>query len=169
MAERLGTNIQILGVKATVAALRAFEPDLLKSMNAEIRDSLKVIEEGAKSRYPKGAWSLRLNAKKILGTIVAAGGGMSVDAYKASRSSWSKSPAGKRAAIFEFAGSRGPGKTPQAQGLIQSLNDRYGAPGRFLWSSWDARGGWVLGQIEESVKRAERDLQANLDSAGERY
>lgn len=166
MAERVGTNVQINGVKQTVAALKAFEPDLLKGMNAEIKDSLKQVQEGAKSRYPKGAWSLRLNQRKILGTIIATGGGRGVNGRSGT---WEALPGGVRAAIFEFAGKNQSGKTPQAQGLIKHLNDRYGSPGRFLWDSWDQKGGWVLDQIEAAVKKAERDLQASLDAAGEGY
>lgn len=164
MSERQGTNIKIEGVKATIKALKEFEPDLQKAMNKEIRSALTMVREGAKSRYPKGAWSLRLNTKNILGTVIATGGGSNWDGKN-----WSDIAPGVRAAIFEFAGSVQGGRTPQARGLIDSLNRRYGTPGRFLWASWDANGRDVLDKIEAAVRSAERDLQANLDSAGEGY
>lgn len=158
-----GTNIRIDGVKQTVAALKAFEPDLLKAMNKEIRQSLAPVRQRAKGIYPGGAWSININSKKILGSIAAsAGGGLDPN-------SWGNSGAGTKAAIFEFIGSRYMGKRPQVTGLIASLERRYGSPGRFLWQAWDEMGSGVLDNIEEAVRGAERDLQANLDSAGEGF
>ena len=159
-----GTNVQILGVKETVTALRAFEPSLLKEMNSEIRRSLTPVRERAKGKYPAGVWSININTKKILGSICAASGGAG-----GLKPRWGDSAGGIKAAIFEFAGSTTQGATPQAQGLIKSLTERYGSPGRFLWSAWDELGGGVLQNIEESVRRAERDLQANMDAAGEGF
>lgn len=163
MSEQGQTNVQIIGVKQTVKALKEFEPDLYKRMNSEIRDSLRVVREAAKAKYPKGAWSININSKKILGSIAASSGGSRLT------TKWGDSSPGIKAAIFEFAGSTQPGRTPQAKGLIDSLTRRYGQPGRFLWSAWDELGPGVLSSIEQSVKRAERDLQASLDTAGEGY
>lgn len=157
------TNVQIIGVKETVNALKAFEPDLLKRMNKEIRDSLGKVRDRAKGKYPGGSWSININNKKILGSIAASARGGLV------ANSWGKSAPGTKAAIFEFVGSRYSGNDPQVTGLISSLTRRYGQPGRFLWSAWDELGSGVLSDIEQAVRRAERDLQANLDAAGERY
>lgn len=158
-----GTNVRIDGVKQTVAALKAFEPDLLKAMNKGIRQALAPIRARAKGIYPGGQWSINLNTKKILGSVsAAAGGGLNPQ-------SWGGSAPGTKAAIFEFIGSRYSGKRPQVLGLIESLERRYGAPGRFLWAAWDESGDQALQDIEAAVKAAERDLQANLDAAGERY
>lgn len=158
------TNVQIIGVKQTITALRAFEPDLLKAMNKEIRESLKPVRDRAKGKYPNGAWSININQKKILGSIAAASGGVG-----GLQKTWGESAPGIKAAIFEFAGSTQEGRTPQAAGLIKALTARYGQPGRFLWSAWDELGSGVLSNIEGSVRRAERDLQASLDSVGEGY
>lgn len=159
---RVGTNIQITGVKETVAALKAFQPEIAKRLNSEIRKSVGKVKARALSRYPSGSYSLTLNNRKILGSVTASAGG---DRSKR----WGDSSGGIRAAIFEFAGKNQPGKTPQAQGLIKHLNEKYGQPGRFLWAAWDDVGRGVLRDIESSVKAAERDLQASLDSAGEGF
>lgn len=162
MSERVGTNIRIDNVKKTVAALAAFDPELRKTLNSSIRVALAKVDAAAKSNYPSGAWAIRINNKKILGSIAARAGGKR-------GTNWGDSAPGIRAAIFEFAGKNQPGKTPQAQGLINHLNARYGQPGRFLWAAWDQVGSGVLNDIEAAVKSAERDLQANLDAAGEAY
>jgi hypothetical protein len=164
MMDRQNSNIQITGVKETARALKEFAPDLHKSMNKEIRKSLNVVKARAQSKYPKGSWKININQKRILGSIVAtSGGGTSTG------SSWSNAPDGVRAAIFEFAGSKTDGATPQAKGLIKSLNARYGTPGRFLWSAWDETGKQALSEIETAVRRAERDLQGRLDAIGEEF
>lgn len=156
------TNIRITNVKATIAALDTFAPEVKKAMNKTIRQALDVVRTGAEQRYPKGAWSININQKKILGAISARGGG-----ERAAR--WGDSAPGIRAAIFEFAGSTQPGKTPQARAMIESLNRRYGAPGRFLWDAWDSQGQNALDQIQDAVYGAERELQAKLDGMGESY
>lgn len=160
---RASTNIRITGVKQTVRALKDFKPDLYKQLNREIKSSLKIVKDRARGKYPTGEWAVRVNTKNLLGTVTAAarGGG--------SPKRWSEASGGQRAAIFEFAGSNTMGATPQAKGLIESLNRRYGQPGRFLWAAWDESSSQVLSEIEAAVRRAERDLQASLDSAGEGY
>ncbi len=156
------TNIRITGVAKTVKALREIEPEVAKRMNTTIRKALSVTSAGAKQRYPKGAWSVNINTKKILGSI-SARSGLRLD------NDWGNSAPGVKAAIFEFAGSRQPGRTPQARGLIKSLTERYGQPGRFLWDSWDDTGKEALNTIEQAIRSAERELQMKLDAAGETY
>lgn len=164
MAQRVGTNIEIQGVKQTVRALKAFTPAVHRALNKEIKRSLEIVKQRALARYPKGEYNVRVNTKNLLGTVVAASGGAG-GGWKR----WDDAPGGVRAAIFEFAGSQGDGATPQAQGLIESLSRRYGQPGRFLWAAWDESGKQVLAEIKAAVLRAERDLQATLDLAGEDY
>lgn len=163
MTERQGTNIRIDGVKETIKALGVFEPEVKKAMNKEIRKSLAQVRNVAKGKYPQGAWSVRLNNKKLLGSIAAtAGGGGWTTSLK-------DTPPGTRAGVLEFIGSKYSGNDPQVSGLIKSLNARYGQPGRFLWSAWDQVGAKALEDIKAAVLKAERDLQASLDSAGEGY
>lgn len=161
-----GANVKIEGVKQTVTALKAFEPDLHKAMNKEIRAQLSRVRDRAKAKYPAGSWSINLNQKAILGRIAAtAGGGGWSNPWR----SLSKATPGTRSAVLEFIGSSYDGSDPSVRGLIETLNSRYGQPGRFLWSSWDELGGEVLENIKAAVEAAERDLQGKLDAAGEGY
>lgn len=157
-------NIRIDNVAETVRAIRAFAPDIKERMNREIRKAMTDVKRGAEARYPKGAYSVNISAKKILGSVAAASGGKG-----GVGKSWGESAPGIRAAIFEFAGSRQPGQTPQAQGLIRSLNNRYGSPGRFLWAAWDEKGSDAKDRIEAAVKAAERELNARLEASGEAF
>lgn len=156
------TSIEVKGAAATVRALKVFEPELAKGLNKTIRTAMNQVAAGARANYPKGAWSVRINQKNLLGSVMARGGGA-----RASR--FGESAPGIRAAVFEFAGKYQPGKSPQAKGMIESLNARYGSPGRFLWASWDAQKDQVLDTIRQAVVSAEIDLQSALDAAGESY
>lgn len=160
---RAGTSIEVKGVGETIRALKAFEPEIHKALNKTIRSALNEVKAGAQARYPKGAWTVRINQKNMLGTIRTAPGS-SADAK-----SFGEAAPGVRAAVFEFAGKYQDGKTPQAKAMIASLNARYGSPGRFLWDSWDANASYVVDNIREAVLNAESRLQANLDAAGESY
>jgi hypothetical protein len=156
------TAIGVEGVAKTVRALDAFAPEIKARLNREIRKALNDTKTRAQSKYPKGAYVTLVNKKKILGSVTTARGGVN-------GRRWGEADAGARAAIFEFAGSRQEGRTPQARGLIKSLNARYGTTGRFLWSAWDETGKDVLDRIRTSVLSAERDLQSKLDSIGESF
>ena len=158
---KAGNSINVTGVRQTAAALKAFTPDVHKEMNKAIRQALNWTKDAAQTKYPKGNWTVRINKKKILGSISTAGG--------SSAASWADASPGVRAAIFEFAGSAGPGKSPQAAAMIDSLTARYGTPGRFLWAAWDDTSDMVLDSIRMVVKNAERKLQTHLDAAGETY
>jgi hypothetical protein len=160
---RTGQAIEVKGVRETIRALKAFEPEIGKELNKVIRTALNDVKAGAQGRYPKGSWSVRINQKNLLGTIRTSPGTVG-DAK-----SWGDASPGVRAAIFEFAGKYQSGQTPQAKAMIKSLNERYGSPGRFLWDAWDASGEPALAKIREAMLDAERRLQAELDAAGESF
>jgi hypothetical protein len=156
----LDLDLRVGGVKATITALRNLAPDVKREMDKEIRSVMNTIKAGAESRYPDGAWSVKLNAKRLFGSVEAIAGGER-------GSSWRDSGPGVKASVFEFAGKYQAGKTPQAKAMIESLNARYGSPGRFLWDSWDDNKVKALAQIKDAVLRAERELQTRLDMAGD--
>lgn len=160
---RTGQAIEVTGIRGTVRALKAFTPEMHKALNKTIRTALNDVKAGAEGRYPKGAWVVRINTRNMLGSIRTAPGTVG-DAK-----SWGETSPGVRAAIFEFAGKYQPGATPQAKAMIASLNARYGSPGRFLWDAWDDRGKAALDTIKQAVLTAERNLQAELDAAGESF
>jgi hypothetical protein len=157
------SNIRVDNVKATIKAINEFAPDLKKRMTKEIRDSLNVVKTRAEGKYPKGAWQVQINNRRILGSIKTRAGSTSYGQR------WGDADPGVRAAIFEFAGTRTAGDTPQAKGMIESLTRRYGQPGRFLWAAWDEVGPAALEQIRDAVKKAERELQNRLNETGDSF
>lgn len=157
----LDLDLRVAGIKQTITALRNLAPDVKKEMDGEIREIMGTVKAGAESRYPKGSWTVKLNSRRLFGSVEATAGG------DRDPNSWDKSGPGVKAAVFEFAGKYQPGQTPQAKAMIDSLNARYGSPGRFLWDSWDANKTRALAEIRDAVKRAEAKLQTQLDAAGD--
>ena len=156
-------GIRITGVKQTMAALKAFEPDVYKAMRKTIRTRLRSVAKGATGRYAgKYSVSIRDAGKNPGGSITGVMG------PQKSRNDWSSPQT--RAVIFEFAGKRSRGKTPGAAAAIAAFQSRYGAPGRFLWEEWDSQGGQQIAEeVGAEIRDAERILQAKLDAAGEGY
>lgn len=158
-----GRSINIEGSAQAIRALAAFAPDLQKRLRKEITEALEITQRAALSEYPTGEWAIKFNSGRALfGQITAAARG-------GRGKTWGESGGGVRAAIFEFAGSVQEGKTPQAQGLIRHLNEKYGKTGRFLWDAWDRTGKEVLDRIGNSMRQAEAELQSRLDASGEAY
>lgn len=166
MAGDQGSNIQITGVKQTIAALEAFDPEMKKALDKTIKSALAVVRAGAQAKFPDGAWTIGVTKKKLLGYVAARSGG---GGWGPPWKKVSDLAPGTKAAVFEFIGSRSRGATPQARRLIESITARYGQPGRFLWSSWDEHGQQALEDIKYEVLKAERDLQRMLDAAGEGF
>lgn len=159
VAERDGSglSIQIKGLKQTMAALKAFTPEVYRVLRKRIRTRLKSVASGAKGRYG-GIYKVSIKdaGRNPGGSVFAVVG------PKANKNDWS-SPATK-AVIGEFAAK---GKTPQAEGFVRYM-DIFGAPGRFLWEEWDSNPD-IEKEIEADIRDAERRLQATLDAAGESY
>ena len=162
-------GVEITGVKQTMAALKAFEPEVYKAMRKTIRTRIKSVATGAAGRYQSSSGgggkykvSIRDAGKRPGASITAVMG------VQKGRNDWSDPQS--RAVIFEFAGSRSRGKTPGIAAAIASFQAKYGAPGRFLWEEWDSQGGQKISEeVEAEIRDAERILQAKLDAAGEGY
>lgn len=154
-------EVRIAGLKETLDAIKGFEPELYKALRKQIREVLKRLASGARSRYGGNyGVSMRDAGRKPGGTVFARVGPKML----ANRNDWSE-PA-TRAVIMEFAKT---GKTPQAQGMIDYFHSYFGAPGRFLWAEWDEAGDEAMAEIEQAIRDTERTLQARLDAAGVSY
>lgn len=158
-------EIQIHGLRETLEALKAFEPEVHKALRKSMKEAVRPIASMAAGRSG-GTYGTQVRASgRPLVSVFAKVGPM------ANKNDWS-SPATK-AVIMEFAQKavykQGP-KTgqpyPQGESLIGNY-DAFGKPGRFLWDAWDSgAGAQAMADIERSVTEAERELQAMLDAAG---
>lgn len=161
MAERFDTKVDVTGIRETVSVLRALSPEALKKMNRAIRASLDVVEKSASNKgFGKGSYKVKVGGKNPLGRIVTMGkGGLN-------KTHWSQSDPGAKSALFEMLNaSRSPNRKAQVEGLINTLNARYGKPGRFLWSAWDEVSGGDNSpqrRIERAVRQAEEETNAKI-------
>ena len=155
-----GVQIRISGLAKTLTALRAFEPEIYKALNRDIRKSLNRVKQGAVA-IAGGTYKVKIRntGERPGGSITAVMG-----AQPGGKNDWSE-PATK-AVIFEFAAK---GNTAQARGAIDHFQNLYGSPGRFLWATYDALEESINADITGGIRDAERILQAKLDAAGEAY
>jgi len=70
------------------------------------------------------------------------------------------------ASILEFAGKTNQyTHTDRGRTLVNTLNERYGQPGRLLWQAWDEHSEAVQAKVVAIVHDAEAALQRLLDAA----
>ena len=162
MGAQSGSTIYLTGSEQTAKALGAFFPDLRKMLNKTIRAALTTVKNDALGRYAKGVYTVSISNKAALGSVGVPGGGTRA-------ATWEDSSPNIPAAIFEFMGKNNAGNTAQARATIDSLNRRYGRPGRFLWAAWDDHSKEVLGTIREDVAKQEKIMQERLSAAGEGF
>ena len=117
-------QIEVVGVKQTRKAIRAFAPDLNKQLNLELRKALSPIARKARGYVtadsPMSGWAVRPNSQGKFplydAQTITRGIGFSTKAGKTTRSGFTsnakifnKSAAG---AIYETAGRRNPQGQP---------------------------------------------------------
>jgi hypothetical protein len=155
-------ELRVDGLEETMAALRALAPEVDKGFKRKFRligTRLAGEAEGMSPVNAHGGYGSRLTIRgKRVGLKIFAKAG---------------SPAGKNAAIFEFAGTRMQSKdggpiTGQGAAMVRWL-DGYAKPGRFLWYAWDSNREVVRSEIADAMLEVERVVQEKLDAAGETY
>jgi hypothetical protein len=150
-------EIRVEGLEATIAALRALAPDVLKRLQKEIKNSVRHVAAAAATRGPSGhplKYAVRssMRGKKTGMRVIAAD---------------------RDTSIFEFAGTKGLSRsggpiTPQGAAMVRWL-DGFGKPGRFLWGAWDESKDDVEADIKRAMGEAEHELQDHLNAAGETF
>ncbi len=153
-----GTGITITGMSETVLHLKGFHRDIYDVLNKQAREIMDRTRATAKGRYPGGSWSISFGSNRWPSGQISTTGGSS-RGYKR----WADAPGGVKASIFDTMGRRSGGKTPQARATIASLNDRYGAPQRFLWPAWMANRRASMQDLERAFRDAERELESKLN------
>lgn len=159
------TSIDLAGLPQTRSLLRRFEPDLLKRLDSKLSSVARDLKSGAQANFERTGASgtaYRIRSRSRVDGFsksVTTEGGSVAPGRK-----WSTEP-GVLAAIFELMnGPRGaqPQNVPRVRSLIATLNERYGAPGRFLWEEWDDSGDGYLSEIDAEVKAVEAEYTARL-------
>jgi hypothetical protein len=174
--ERIGTSLELKGLRATRDALKAYLPDLEKQLGKDIKAAMKPVAQKAASLYPDGSYLVGRSRKKLAGYASVRGGGGGWGQRGGIWKSLGELSPGSRAAIFEFIGSKFAGDTEnrnaQVEGLIRYVDSKFGRTGhqgKVLWQAWDAEGDTVLQNIKASIVKSEQQLQAHLNAIGEKF
>jgi hypothetical protein len=178
------TKVLITGVKETRAALRQYEPEMLKQLDAKIRQEIKPVIETAKGLVPEqppmSGW------RTVAATNGKTRGGAGFPAWDASEiRKGIKQKAGKSrkrgraksslltvrnesasGSIYEVAGRKSSGKGTGAQ-MISNLNNRGGTASRLIYKALDTVGKDKIAQaVKDAYDQVKKELQAALDKAG---
>lgn len=145
-------SVKVEGAVESAQALEEMREDLEKLTVSAVGSAMREIHAGAVMRAPGS-----LAGDIQLETLEPENG--EAFAYRIKATS-------APAAILEFAGSASRGLTPQGMSLIETLDARYGTPGRFIWASWDASSRAVESAVEAAVKDTGANAQAKLNAAG---
>lgn len=159
--------------------MKAFDPELRRAMDKEIRETLKPIATDAKGRVPvspmtnwrkakkpRGEWGDRLawdqsTVKK--GIRVRQGGKRKKGS--ATFAAWRITNDSAAGAVFEVAGKKDAGGTLSRRAFIANLSLAGGQPSRLIWSSWDKVNGEkaVTENVRDIVRKYEAMFQAKID------
>jgi hypothetical protein len=181
-------NVEIYGLAETKRLMRELEPELLKTMNREIRTQLEPVAARARSLLPSGpplsGWNRKAaapgsrpsytpyhkrwdgdrlawnRAEAASGIVIRQGGGRRRG--QASRAAWQIRSNNPAAAVFELMG-RGRSDTP----MVQNVSRKHPGTGRVLYRAFDQVGGRKIeGGVVDSIRRFEAEFTRRLDAAG---
>jgi len=157
--------VDVANLTETRALLARFEPDLLKRLDRRLSAVARELKAGAQARF--SATGADGSAYRVTSRARRGGFSKGVTTERGSvgpRQKWSSEP-GVLATIFELAnGVRDakPENIARTRSLIDTLNARYGPPGRFLWREWDASGDRYMEQVDAEIKAVEAEYSARL-------
>jgi hypothetical protein len=159
-----GLSVDVADIPQTRALLARFEPDLLKRLDSELTAIAVNLKRRAQSYI--AVTGVTGTAYRVLTRTRQGRFSKSVTTARGHARHWGDAP-GQLAAIFEFAnGVRDaePQNVQRTRSLIDTLNARYGKPGRFLWAAWDDRAAADMAAVDATVKAVEAEYSARLSS-----
>jgi hypothetical protein len=151
--------------------LKEHAPKALNALDKANREAAVPIINYAKSITPSGdlplsGWAggtgrLKWRTADVQkGFKFRAGKKSSFSDYRALLQFRSLDPAGS---IFEIAGRKSDGTTPQGKAMIKNLNERYPRTSRLLWQAHDEKGETeLIKAITDNYGKAVDELNSNL-------
>jgi hypothetical protein len=159
---------EVLGYRDTMKALQKLDPALRRETVKEIRKAMAPLQAKARALTPATAplsgmvrGRLAYSSKARSGVRIRVGG-----RARRNAKSWPLAslvqvdPAGS---VFDMAGRRSTGSTPQGQALIRGLNARHGTASRAMWRVMDNGGADdvrrnVLAAVKNASEQVNREL-----------
>lgn len=166
----INTTVQVEGVKATLKALKEIDPALRRAAIKEMKSAAQPMVNEVRSRMPlkpldnwgeggRLGWDvnkarrsvkLRFGGKKIRG-----GSGNQYPLLRLVI----QSPA---ATMYDMAGKRGQGKTPQGQVFVRVLTADWGRPSRLAWPAAEKHMDSVQRGVIEAIDKAAAEINREI-------
>jgi hypothetical protein len=174
---------QVYGYYDTIAALRAFDKNAARRIDAGINKAAKVVAEDAKQlvdndilsgfarQLPGGTEGNRRRAYGMGYDDQMVKAGIKVKRKRQKKRGnelrsfvviANTTPLG---AIWEVAGRASSGSTPAGRAMIRNIRNRDGDASRTIWRALDNDGGKVQDAITAQINEARRLCQRQIDRA----
>lgn len=161
------TNIEIVGAKQAIIALRKIDPELRKQFNRDVKDIVKPVVDQMKAKYPqmplsgmKRSWTPQNKSFKLFPYSQAAakkGVKYKIDTSRKAVALIKIQQTNAGAMAFELTGKGG--STP----FSRRLSAFAGLPIRVIWPVFNANEQNVSREIEKTVLAATNLVQKELN------
>jgi hypothetical protein len=160
---------EVLGGREAIRSLSKLPKELRNETRRNIRRAAAPIKAQAQANIPTVALSNWRNwqggrlswdagaARK--GVSLAIGGGRQTDELWRIVTLSQKSAPGS---VFEVAGRKSGGKTPQGKAFIRGLNAKHGRASRALWRAVDSNKALIDSSVRDAVNAAIRTVNNEL-------
>lgn len=165
---------QVTGVREALAALKEFDPKLRRETTKKIRSATGPLESAVRGklpglpmsnwRYGRYAYDQGAASSGVRTRVGRGRGGGKTSLVSAGRSSWPLVDVEQRnagGAVFDMAGRRSSGSSPQGRQFILNLN-RHGRASRSMWpaaeQNLDAVQSAVVKAIDAAAKATNREI-----------
>ncbi len=150
---------RVEGVREALKALKEIDPKLRTATNKRVRKSVVPLQNAVRARIPGVALSNWNSGRYgFEGGAAASGVKVKIGGSKsAKKMTWElvtlrQSNAG--GSVFDMAGRKSSGGSPQGRAFISNLNSRFGAASRSMWPAAEAE----LPRVQANVLEAVNDV-----------
>lgn len=158
-------RIEVKGLAAAIKAIGRFDADLRKQIIRDMKGAATPMVADARGRVPEsplsnwGTWRDGYDAAKVRRrTNVAVRTGRVKGESQDVIPLLTLRSVDAAGAIFDMAGRRSPGNSPQGAAMIRQLNT-FGQASRTLWPAAENHIGTVTGALEEIIDRVSKEIE----------
>lgn len=162
-----GSAPRVEGGAATLKALRQFNPKLRRATDRKIRRAADPLRRAVQARLPGVALSGWTTGRyAYAGSSARAGVKVRIGGKgRRSKTTWPLVTLQQRDAggsVFDMAGRRSRGRTPQGVAFIANLNARFGTASRSMWPAAEQNLGPVRAQVVAAIDEASKQVNVQL-------
>lgn len=160
-------SYQVVGVKAALRDLGRLEPELRKSLQASFKTELKPLADKARSDMPAQPplsgmgkpGRLQYSNKSRTGVKIATSGRNRRAGTLTVAALVNTNAAG---AVFDMAGRKTRGVTPQGVAFVAGLSNRFGNASRTLWPTVERNEALIEQAVNNLVNGVETEINRRL-------